>query len=222
MRCASIAALIVGAAAAPAFAAFVVPDGINYPWTRGVTANSASAQWDAFASVAGPNTPTASFVGGVLPGGAPAWNVANIGGGGMIFAGTTIYSLGTAMDVHVTAPNFDLGGGYTTTVLLQVRTQGHEITPGSVNLGGVLPTETIELSRGPSVSGFPLFKVETLYRFELAGNAASYDMQFLTAAGTHVLLDRVSVDTFARVPAPGACALLGLGGVMIGRRRRPR
>jgi len=64
----------------PAVADFVIPNGGNLPWVRGVSASSTYAQWESFGSVAGPNLPGfgPTVVGG-LPGGAPAFNVGATG-----------------------------------------------------------------------------------------------------------------------------------------------
>lgn len=63
----------IGAAAARAD--FVVPNGVNYGWSRGVSAGSAYAQWEVFTAPAGPNVPDVGvFAGGTLAPSAPAWN----------------------------------------------------------------------------------------------------------------------------------------------------
>lgn len=215
----SVPVLALVVTATPAMADFVVPNGSNYAWTRGVTANSAYAQWESFTSPTGPNTPdVGSFAGGTLPGSAPAWNVFDSSGGSFITSGGNIYSFSVPSNMHVVAPNFDLGASYTTTVLLQIRTQGTEFLPSSVNIGGVAPVETVELLRQP-LGGFGGFLVDTLFRWEIAGNAASYEIRF-DASGSSMSTDRVAVDTYTFVPAPGAAALLALGGLVAGRRRR--
>lgn len=205
--------------AAPALADFVVPDGSNSAWTRGVTANSAYAQWEAFTSTFGPNTPdVGAFAGGALTPGSPAWNTFDRNGFSFITGGGNIYSIAGVVAPQVDVPNFGLGAGYTTTILLQTRIQGTEIDPASVLIGGVAPAQTTELLRQP-LGGPGGFLVDTLWRFELPGNASGYTVQF-EALGSSMSLDRVAIDTFTVVPAPGAAALLGLGGVLAARRRR--
>jgi hypothetical protein len=215
----SAAVVALLAAPVPALANFVVPDGINYNWTRGSTPNSAFAQWEVFTSTAGPNSPdVGSFTGGTFAGGAPAWNTFDRNPFSFVTGGGNIYSFGGVVAPQVDIPNFGLGAGYVTTVLLQVRTQGTEVDPASVLIGGVAPVQTTELFR-QTLGGFGGSLVDTLYRFEIPGNAAGYTLQF-QASGSSMSLDRVAVDTFTVVPAPGAAVLLGVGGVLVGRRRR--
>lgn len=198
---------------------FVVPDGTNVPWTRGVTANSAWAQWESFTSGSGPNAPTdGSFAGGTFADGAPAWNAFDTGGFGMAIGSGNLYAAGGPLAVQIDVPNFGLGAGATTTVLLQIRTQGTEVDLSSVNIGGVAATEVTELQR-VALGGFGGFSVDTLWRFELAGNASAYSIRF-NALGAHMSLDRVSIDTFTQVPGPGAALLGALGGLAAPRRRR--
>jgi hypothetical protein len=215
----SASVLTLLGSAAPALADFVVPDGTNYAWTRGVTANSTYAQWERFTTTAGPNTPdVGAFAGGTLPGSAPAWNTFDRNSFSFITGGGNIYSPSGIVAPQVDIPSFDLGAGYSTTILLQVRTQGTEIDPASVLIGGVAPVQSTELFR-QALGGFGGFLVDTLYRFELPGNAAGYTAQF-QALGSSMSLDRVAVDTFTVIPAPGAAALLAVGGLVASRRRR--
>lgn len=216
---AAVSTLVLMVVAGPALADFSVPDGNNFGWTRGVTANSTYAQWESFTSPAGPNVPDAGqFIGGALPGSAPAWNVFDTSGGSFVTGGGNIYAPAAATSISVIVPGFDLGGSYTTTVLLQVRTQGTEPLASSFSIGGVQPVQTQELLRQP-LGGFGGFLVDALYRFELPGNANGYTLRF-DAAASSMSLDRVAVDTFASVPTPGVPALLGIGGLAASRRRR--
>ncbi len=214
-----LAAVVTASAAGSALAAFDVPNGVNHAWTRGVTANSAYAEWDTFTSVVGgTNTPdVGSSVNGAFDGSAPAWNVTN-SVAGAINAGGNIYGF-NGFAGTVTVPSFGLGAGYTTTILVQLATQGTEVTTGTALFGGVAPTSITELSRTALSQGFA---VETLYEFVVPGNAAGYSFTF--AADPHLSLDRVAADIYAApVPAPAAAGLLGMGGLLaVGGRRRRR
>jgi hypothetical protein len=178
---------------------FVAPNGSNYGWTRGSTPNSAYAQWEIFSSPAGPNTPdVGSFLGGTAAGGAPAWNVFDSSGQGIVTGSGNIYSFAAPVSIHVSVPSFGHGGAFTTTILLQVRTQGTEIQAGSVKIGGIEPAETQELLRQPA--GMGGFLVDTLYRWELPGNAAGYEVRF-DGATSSMSTDRIAIDMFTA----GAC-----------------
>lgn len=213
----AVATLSLSASAA---ADFLVPDGVNSPWIRGVSPHSAWAQWETFGSAAGPNAPTAgSYASGPFADGAPAWNARDIGGASVVTGGGNIYSPSGPLMASIDVPNYALGGEYTTTILLQVRIQGTEVNPATVNIGGQAAVQVTELYR-ESLGGFGGFIVETLWRFELTGNDAGYSIRF-DAFGPHMSLDRVSVDTFAQVvPSPGALAVLLTAGAFARGRRR--
>lgn len=207
------------AVSTPAAADFIAPDGVNAPWVRGVTANSAWAQWESFASAAGPNAPTAgSYASGPFADGSPAWNASDIGGASLVTGAGNIYSPGGPLMAQIDVPNYGLGDGFATTILLQVRTQGTEVSMPSVNIGGIAAVQVTELYR-EALGGFGGFIVDTLWRFELAGNAAGYQIRF-DALGPHMSLDRVAVDSFSQVPAPGVAALLCAGALVPAGRRR--
>ncbi len=214
-----MAGIVAAAAVSSARADFITPDGVNYSWTRSASAGSTYAQWEAFTNAAGPNLPdVGSYVGGDLPAAAPAWDVFDSSGLSFVTSGGNIYSFSGATNIHVVVPGFDSAAASSTTLLIQIRTQGTEFDPASVNIAGVAPTETLELHR-ESLGGFGGALVDTLFRWELPGNALSYELRF-DAAGSSMSLDRVAVDSFVNVPAPGAGALLAMGVLMAARRRR--
>jgi len=183
------------AAAGTTRADFTTPDA--YGWTRG-SANTTYGQWDIFTAAAGPNAPD---IGQFNPTGTP-FNVYDSAGGSVITASGNIYSFTLPLNVHVIAPSYALAGPAQTRVLLQVRTNGTEIAPSSINIGGVNPIHVIELYRqnlgggGPGGGGF---LVDTLYEFRLSGNALSYEIRF-NASDNYLSLDRVCVDTFTGAP----------------------
>ncbi len=215
------ALIVVLVASAPASADFVVPDGSNFEWTRGVTPNSTAAQWETFTSPAGPNAPAAgAFAGGTLPGAAPAWNTFDRNTFSFITGGGNIYSFAGVVAPQVDVPSFGLGSGYTTTILLQTRIQGTEINPASLLIDGVAPVQVTELFRQP-LGGFGGALVDTLWRFELPGNASGYTIRF-EALSSSMSLDRIAVDTFTVIPGPGTAALLVFAGGISGGRRRKR
>jgi hypothetical protein len=200
-----------------ASADFFAPNGVNAPWTRGVTGFSAYAQWEVFTSVAGPNAPDAGHIEvGVLPA-LPAFNVAASGATASVLGSGNIYSAGNPLSVTVTFPSFGFGAGVPTYVILQTRTQGTEINPATMLINGLAPTSVTELSRvslGPQGA-----MVDTAWRWDLPASAPSYAITF-TSGGPFFSLDRVAVDEFAEIPGPGAAGLIGLGILGVSRRRR--
>jgi len=217
-----VAGVMLAGLASSASADFIAPDTATYGWDRGVTPLSTYAEWDVFTSPAGPNAPdVGSFVGGTLPSSAAAFSVfdSNEGSGSFITGGGNIYSFGGVVSPQIEFGGFDLGSGYLTTVLLQVRTLGTEIDQSTLLLNGsIAATSATELDR-VALGGFGGFQVDTLFEFNLSGNVDSYVINF-DALGSSLSLDRVAIDTFTVVPAPGAAALLGLGGLVATRRRR--
>jgi len=216
-----VAGILLASAASSASATFIVPDVGTYGWDRGTTAFSTYAEWDIFTAPAGPNSPDAgSYIGGTLPVTAPDYNAfdANGSSNSFITSGSNIYSFSGVVSPQVDFGGFGLGSGNFTTVLLQVRTLGTEIDLSTVLLNGTIaPSSVDELER---VSlGSTGSQVDTLFRFDLVGDLDSYSINF-AALGTSMSFDRVSVDTFTFVPAPGAAFLLGLGGLVVSRRRR--
>ncbi|MCA9294315.1 MAG: hypothetical protein KDA20_10920 [Phycisphaerales bacterium] len=184
---------------------FVVPDGVNFPWVRGTTANSTYQEWDVFASPGGPNAPDiADFAGGTLAMDAatPDCFDANPASGSFISGTGNIFSFTGVVQPQVDVGGFGLGPSAQTTVLLQMRTLGSEVDLPSMLLNGSeVPTEVVELDR---VSlGANGFQIDALYRFELDGNASTYTIRF-SANDIALSLDRVIVDTFTTlVPCVG-------------------
>lgn len=197
-------------------AAFISPPG----WSRGAV-NTTYQHWDVFKAVNHPLNHPADF-GLFNPAGVP--NLADNGGGSVVTGSGNLYSPGAPEDIDITVPNYGLAGALSTTIILQTRTLGTEINPSTVKIGGVSPNTTQELSRA-SLGGQG-FDVETLWRWDLPGNATQYLVEF-TAVETSLSLGSAAVDTFTSVPEPGAAALivsaglaLGVGAMYFRRRKR--
>jgi hypothetical protein len=203
-----VAGIALAVTNSPTSAEFVVPDGSNFAWTRGVTQLSLYTEWNVFTSTAGPNSPdVGSYIGGSLPPRAPAFNAFDAdwaSSGSFITGGGNIYSIAGIISPHIEFGGFDLGSAYNTTVLMQLRTQGTEFNPATVSLNGAIaPIETTELYREP-LGGFGGFIVDTLFRFEVTGNLDSYVITFDATEGS-MSLDRIAIDTFtsiASAPCP--------------------
>ena len=220
-RTALLATAGAGMFGTAAFGAFIVPDGVNIGWVRGSTAGSAYAQWDGFTSASGRNNPTATAsAGGSFAPDAPAWGLRDASGGSFVTGTGNLYNPFGPLQAEIAVPQFGLGAGAVTTVVLQVRTQGTEIDLSTVRIGDAAAVEVVELSR-VALGGFGGYDVETLLRFELVGNPSGYAIRF-DAQGPHMSLDAVAVDTFTQVvPGPGALAAFLAFGAVRSRGRRP-
>lgn len=212
--------VVVAALVSPAVGQFVTP--ADFGWSRG-SSNSGYWSWDRFASLTNAAPDVATNYGGAGAGAVTS----GTGGGTFLTGGGNYYNVFGITELVGSVPNFGLGVGAQTTVLLQVRTVGTEISPSTVRVtpvGGVgaAAVETRELFRqnlggAPGTPGSG-FIVDVLYRFTFADNASGYAFNFAAAEGS-MSIDRVSVDTFA-VPAPGAGVMVGMGLLAAARRRR--
>lgn len=195
--------------------AFVAPS----QWTRG-QADTTYQEWDVFTSATGPNAPD---VGVSNPNGTP--DLTNNAGG--ILTGGNIYSFAGPLDVDLLVPDYNSSGDVTT-VILQTLTLGTEMAPASLNIGGIAPIDQAELSR-TALGGPGGYAVESWFKFHLPYSASSFTIAF-QAAGPHMSLDRVAVDSITSgeyvpepnpVPEPVTAALLLTGSaVLLPRRKR--
>ncbi len=195
-------ALALSAAVGPCAAqqAFVQPTVATVGWDR-FAPDSAYLAWDFFFVASGGNSPDLGRYPNPLPTG---WqpDVVETSGFGFVTATGNIYGLAGPTDFEVTIPSYGLGEGMTR-VLVQLKTLGTELDYDSVRLDGKAPAEVRELYRfhlGPPQQGGG-DDVETLFRFDLAGNASEYTLTF-NAAEASMSLDIVAVDTWvAACPA---------------------
>ncbi|MBK7404878.1 MAG: hypothetical protein IPJ41_09655 [Phycisphaerales bacterium] len=183
------AGLVLGVAGSQALADFTGPG--DYGWSRG-DANSTYFEWDYFSSSSGGNVPDVGQFPDPLPEGWTAPDVVETTGNGFVTGSGNIYSPFGPTSFDITVPNYNLGSG-STTVLLQIRTQGTELDYPMVNLGGDAPVDTVELYR-EDLGDFG-FLVDTLFVFEVSGNASEY---LITAPSVEssMSLDKIAVDTF--------------------------
>lgn len=181
-----------------AHAAFVTPD--DFGWQRG-DALSVYTQWEFFSNPSGGNAPDAGVFPDPLPDGWTEPDVVESSGTSFITSSGNIYSFSTPTSFDVTVPNYGLGRGpagpfgFVTTAIVQMRTLGRELAYDSVLFGGFAAAERVELNRGGSGSPFGGLLVDTLFRFELPGNASDYLLTF-DSNGSSMSLDRLSIDTF--------------------------
>ena len=172
-----------------ACADFIPPD--SYGWSREAD-NSTYFEWDWFTSTSGGNVPDVGQFPDPVPDGWLEPDVVETTGDAFITGSGRIYSPFGPIYVEVTIPNYDLGTG-TTTLLLQVKTIGNELDYAGVVMDDQQPMDIIEISRQTGDMGE---EVETLFVFEMEGNAPVY-LAGIPTAEAHVSIDGIAVDTYA-------------------------
>ncbi|MFO0898360.1 MAG: dockerin type I repeat-containing protein [Pirellulales bacterium] len=212
----ALSLLLVGPASTLSALNFVEPQS----WLRGGE-GSTYQEWDAFSVLPGQDNPSAAGahppdVGvDTVEGGRPT--LQELSGVSFVTSSHNIYSFSDPLSVQIDLPNFGLGSGYFTTVVLQTKTLGTAIDPATVLLGDVAPDASTVLAEEDIGSpGGSTKQIETWFRWQLPndpGNAASYALTF-RALGSSMSLDRVSVDTWTGLepklePVPGLTLLPG-------------
>ncbi len=177
-------------AAGIASADFITPDG--YGWSR-EDGNSTYFEWDWFTSTSGGNVPDVGQFPNPVPDGWLEPDVVETTGDAFVTGSGRIYSPFGPIYIEVTIPNYDLGIGMTT-LLLQVKTLGNELDYAGVVMDDQLPIDIIEVSRETGDMGE---EIETLFVFEIAGNAPVYVVGIPTAEA-HVSIDGIAVDTYTQ------------------------
>jgi hypothetical protein len=177
-------------------------------------ANTTYQQWNFFTTA----TDAEPDVGVSNPNGTPTLSSAL---GGILGSGN-IYAFGAVDTITVDIPLADLAG-YTTKVIVQTRTQGSEINYPTMNIGGISPTDSEELSRTP-LGGFGGDLVDYYYEFDLPTNG-SFTLSFNGIE--HMSFDAIVIDTLAVEAVPEAGSLVmaslvaaGIGGVYLRRRKQ--
>lgn len=187
------ALLLAGASSAQA--AFVIPA------FRG-QADTTYQAWDVFTSLAGPNAPDVALVN---PNGVP--NVREFTGAGFIPASGNLYVQAEIGDFEVTVPDYNLGGGFATNVVVQFRTQGSPLDLDSILWNGVAWDDSELLLEVP-LGGFGGFLQEWKFEWDnVPGSPAENVLTFL-ASDVSLSLDVLSVDTQTVVAVPEAGTLL--------------
>jgi hypothetical protein len=225
---------VVSATTGVAQAAFISPTGWTRPTddTSAVNTLTTYQEWETFSSVSGPNAPTniPETVEGPdhnpNSGTQTVFDSAAPGSGAFITGGGNIYSFGGAIDPAIIIPVYGLAG-LKTQVLLQIRSQGSELSDDRVNVdigSGPVDIETLpgysytELFR-QALGGFGGSLVDHAWTFDLPGIPSSFRVDVDNTTSS-ISLDRVSVDTLSTVPEPAGLGAVALGALMALRRRR--
>lgn len=206
-------------------AAFVTPQ----IWTRGV-GGTTFQHWDVFTTM----TDATPDVANINPNGTA--RVSETSGGAFITGGGNIYGFNVPFAMSVTIPELDVPTpAHNVTAIVQIRVQGQELDTNSLLLNGLAAINYAELSRD-QLGGFGGAKVDHWFLFNIPYNLFGDGIpgvQNLTltfaAEAAHTSLDQLAIDTAVRpfgyysepnpIPEPTSIALLGLGGLMLLRRR---
>lgn len=205
MRSAIRFAVVLGIAfdLVSAQAAFVVPG------FRG-GANTTYQEWNVFSSTGGPNAPDVanSNVNG-------AANVVELSGGAFVTSGGNIYSPTFVTSFSVTVPDFNLGSGYITNAVIQIRTQGTNVDTASVLFNGAA-AQSATLLHSEVLGGFGGNLEDWEFVFSNVPSNLSLDTITFHASGSSMSLDRLSVDTQAvAVPEASSLVMVGIAAVTV-------
>jgi hypothetical protein len=139
-------------------------------------------------------------------------------GAALVTGGGNIYSPFAQVAMRAEVPNYALGDGYVTHVLLQIRTQGTELDLGSLAVNGAPATTLANYSHQAVYTaslGAAGSLVDHKFEFTLAGNGA-LDAITWTTLETSSSQDKVSIDTLAApVPEPASALLLVAGAGLV-------
>ncbi len=173
---------------------------------------------DALVSVAGTQAGTSTVT-------QTATDTAFIIGSGSPSSGN-IYSFAAATAFNVHVWNYDATDAVSTTIWLQVHTEGNVIDVNSVKLVSpvdgltLLSPEASELLYDGAAGGLGGAAQTRKFTWTVSGNAAGYDIQF-ASAGSSLSLQNLAVDTaYTTIPEPAAIGLFATVATVVGRRRR--
>lgn len=148
-------------------------------------------------------------------------NVFELTGAAFVTGGGNIYSPGAPVSLKTDVPNYDLGEGYQTHVLLQIRTQGVDLDTSSLAANGVLASTLGDYSYQAvfvaSLGGQGSL-TDHKFEFTIPGNRATDSLTWTAPdSSSH---DKVSIDTYVTaVPEPASALLLLAGlGLLVARR----
>lgn len=147
--------------------------------------------WDWFSSATEPNFPD---VADDNPNGSAS--LMEMTGGAFQTGTGNIYSFAVPTEFIVTVPDFGLGPQAKTSVVVQVRTQGTFVDPGSVTFNGI-PADSFEILYEEILGGFGgILRDWKFVWSEVDGNVLTNFVEF-KAEESSMSLDEVAIDTLA-------------------------
>jgi len=187
--------------------------------------------WDVFTQV-GAGKANSPNVPGVVPDPprveGPATNpngtaaVFELTGSAFVTGGGNIYGPSSVVSLQADVPNYNLGSGYQTHVVLQIRTQGTNIDTAALSVNGALASTLGDYSYQPifvASMGPQGSLIDHKFEFTIPGNNA-LDSITWSSIESSSSQDKVSIDTRATaVPEPSSVllSLAGLGMLLLGR-----
>jgi len=201
IRLAAVLGMAFGMSSAQA--AFIVPG------FRG-EANTTYQEWDIFTSFNGANAPD---VASSNPNGTAS--LTELTGSAFVTGGGNIYSPTVATSFTVSIPDFNLGSGYVTNVVIQIRTQGDEVDTSSMLFNGVAANSATLLFT-QALGGFGGTLEDWEFVFTNVPSNLLVDTITFHAAESSMSLDKFSVDTQAvAVPEAGSLVMVGAAAVAV-------
>jgi hypothetical protein len=190
-----LAVIVVAGIVSGARAAFTAP-----PWARPADATQAAddlttyQEWNVFSAAGGPNVPDG---GNVNPNGDA--DVYETTGAGFITSSGNIYSFSSILEMQGDIPGFNLGAGYATRFVVQLRTLGTTVDIDSLALDST-PVNTLgdysytELDRIALGGEFGGDLIDHRWTFTAPSSNTTYQLTW-TPAGSSSSQDIVIVDT---------------------------
>lgn len=187
-----------------AFAGNALADFLT-PSFRGL-ADTTYQAWDVFTSLEGPNPPDVALSN---PNGIP--NVRELTGAGFVPSSGNLYVQAGVGDFEATVPDYNLGGGFVTNVVVQVRTQGSTLDLDSVLWNGMAWDESELLFEQPLGGGFGGVVQDWMFAWNLLPGSTAVNVLTFQAADLSLSLDRLSIDTQTVAVPEAGTLLLGSG-----------
>ncbi|MEM0983332.1 MAG: GC-type dockerin domain-anchored protein [Planctomycetota bacterium] len=201
---------------------FFTNDMSEFGWQRQET-NSTFWAWSSYSSVAGPNLPNGGGFPVPIPSDFLLPTVYDVSPFALVTSGGNLYSFANPVEINVDIPNYDLGEGFETVIVLQALFNGAQFVAVDENL---MPLETapvtidgveadeVRVLRNDGLepgSQFGGAQQEVLLRWTLPGNASGYSIEVRPPFSSTSFAD-ATIDTFVREAVDDGCTRTDISG----------